>query len=237
MAMSLTKTRCLGLAFLGWLALSNSVAVEEKAGAIKVQPKLGSRKDEPMVDVAQVCPTIVIELRYATARNVTGKAIYPAQARCLVRKSVAERLQRVQEELRTLKLRLKIWDAYRPAWAQQVLWDAIKNPDYVGEPARGGSLHTFGAGVDVTLVDARGRELKMPTDFDDFTPAASTRYRGTDPIIAANLQTLQRTMSRAGFWVLRDEWWHFVSEDVKSFAPIDIPLSPEEKAPVLPPAT
>ncbi|MCE9611744.1 MAG: M15 family metallopeptidase [Chthoniobacter sp.] len=213
------------------LALVSVVhGAEEKARAVKVQPKLGSRKDEPMVDVAQVCPTIVIELRYATARNVTGKPIYPANARCLVRRSVAERLKKAQEELQTLKLRLKIWDAYRPAWAQQVLWDAIKNPEYVGEPSRGGSLHTFGAGVDVTLVDARGRELKMPTDFDDFTPAASTRYRGTDPVIATNLHTLQRAMSQAGFWVLRDEWWHFVSEDVKGFAPIDYPLTPEPAA-------
>jgi len=214
---------------------------EEKAPTTKPQPRIGSRKDEPMVDVAQVCPSIVIELRYATARNVTGKPIYPPKARCLVRRSVAERLKKAQGELQTLNLRLKIWDAYRPAWAQQVLWDAIKNPDYVGEPARGGSLHTFGAGVDVTLVDARGRELKMPTDFDDFTPAASTRYRGKDPVIATNLHTLQRAMSQAGFWVLRDERCHFVSEDVKGFAPIDVPLTPEAallpegKAPASPP--
>jgi D-alanyl-D-alanine dipeptidase len=37
-------------------------------------------------------------------------------------------------------------------------------------------------------------------------------------------------MSRAGFWVLRDEWWHFVSEDVKSFAPVEMPLSDEPGA-------
>jgi len=86
-----------------------------------------------------------------------------------------------------------------------VLWDAIENPDCVSEPAQSGSRPTFGAGVDVTLVDARGRELKMPTDFDDFTPAASTRYRGKDPVIATNLHTLQRAMTQAGFWVLRDE--------------------------------
>lgn len=190
---------------------------------------MGSRSDEPMVDVAKEIPSIVIELRYATARNVTGKPIYPAKARCLVRQSVGERLKKVQAELQLLKVGLKIWDAYRPAWAQQILWDAIRNPEYVGEPARGGSLHAFGAGVDVTLVDAKNRELAMPTDFDDFTPAASRTYRGKDPVIAANLRTLQQAMSRAGFWVLRDEWWHFVSEDVKSFAPVDMPLLAEPK--------
>ena len=213
---------CAALAL--WLSAA-SAAAQEKAAAAQ-RPDL---RAEPMVEVAKVCPSIVIELRYGTARNVTGQPIYPPHARCLVRRSVAERLKKAQEELQTRKLGLKIWDAYRPAWVQQILWDAVRNPDYVGEPARGGSLHTFGAGVDVTLVDAKGRELRMPTDFDDFTAAASRTYRGKDPTVAANLLTLQRAMVHAGFWVLRDEWWHFVSEDVKSFAPIDAPLTPEPK--------
>ena len=206
------------------LAVSGAVAAESTPPAKAPPAPMGRRRDEPMVDVAKEIPSIVIELRYATARNVTGQPIYPATARCLVRRSVAERLKKVQAELQPLNVRLKIWDAYRPAWAQQILWDAIRNPEYVGEPARGGSLHAYGAGVDATLVDARGRELAMPTDFDDFTPAASRTYRGKDPVIAANLRTFQRAMSRAGFWVLRDEWWHFVSEDVKDFAPVDMPL-------------
>lgn len=186
-------------------------------------------RDEPMVEVTAVCPSIIVELRYATARNVTGKAIYPPNARCLVRRSVAERLKKAQEELQTKGVGLKIWDAYRPAWAQQILWNAIRNPEYVGEPARGGSLHTFGVGVDVTLVDAKGRELPMPTDFDAFSPAAKRVYSGKDPAIETNLLTLQKAMTRAGFWTLRDEWWHFVAEDVKNFGPINVPLVPEPK--------
>lgn len=207
------------------------VMAAESASPAKATPApMGSRRDEPMVDVAKEIPSIVIELRYATTRNVTGKPIYPPKARCLVRKSVAERLKKAQADLQSRKVGLKIWDAYRPAWAQQILWDSVRNPESVGEPARGGSLHSYGAGVDVTLVDSKGRELPMPTDFDDFTPAASSRYRGKDPVVAINLRTLQTAMSRAGFWVLRDEWWHFVSEDVKSFAPVEMPLSDEPGA-------
>lgn len=99
----------------------------------------------------------------------------------------------------------------------------------MGEPARGGSLHAYGAGVDVTLVDAKGREMPMPTDFDDFSPAAKRVYSGKDPAIETNLLTLQKAMTRAGFWTLRDEWWHFVAEDVRSFGPINVPLVPEPK--------
>ncbi len=219
------KNRRLTLAMLAWLAVAPFATAKEKPAAARPL----DLRAEPMVEVAAVCPSIVIELRYATARNVTGGPIYPPNARCLLRRSVALRLKKAQEELQTHNVGLKIWDAYRPAWAQQILWDAIKNPEYVGEPARGGSLHTFGAGVDVTLVDAKGREMPMPTDFDDFSPAAGRIYRGKDPVVAANLLTLQRAMVHAGFWTLRDEWWHFVSEDVKNFAAIDSALAPEPK--------
>ena len=230
MKVPLEKTPCSRRAAIAWLALAAGVSAQEKAVTPKpATPAFGSRKNEPLVDVAQVCPSIVIELRYATARNVTGKPIYPPNARCLVRASVAQRLKKAQEALQAKKLGLKIWDAYRPAWAQQKLWEAVRNPEYVGEPSRGGSLHTYGAGVDATLVDARGRELKMPTDFDDFTPAASRTYTGGDPVIARNLYTLQRAMVDAGFWVLKDEWWHFVAEDVKAFAPIEAALGAEPK--------
>ena len=219
------KYRWLPLAVLAWLTATPCAPAKDKPAAARTLDLRG----EPMVEVAAVCPSIVIELRYATARNVTGKAIYPPGARCLVRRSVAERLKKAQEELQVKKVGLKIWDAYRPAWAQQILWDAIRNPEYVGEPARGGSLHAYGVGVDVTLVDAQGRELPMPTDFDAFSPAAKRIYSGKDPAIATNLLTLQKAMVHAGFWTLRDEWWHFVAEDVKNFAPIDVPLLPEPK--------
>ena len=231
MTFSTEKMRWRRYAPLALWFVAASAAAQEKHAAVRPP----DRRAEPMVEVAKVCPDIVIELRYATARNVTGQPIYPPNSRALVRRSVAERLKKAQAELQVQKLGLKIWDAYRPAWVQQILWDAVRNPAFVGEPARGGSLHTYGAGVDVTLVDARGRELPMPTDFDDFTPAASRTYRGKDPVVAANLLTLQRAMTHAGFWVLRDEWWHFVSEDVKSFAPIDAQLTPDATPAPAPP--
>src|SRR5580704_6721901 len=66
--------------------------------------------NEPMVDLAMACPTIRIELRYATRRNITGKPIYPANARCFVRQSMVQRLQRAQDDLNEKGYGLKIWD-------------------------------------------------------------------------------------------------------------------------------
>jgi D-alanyl-D-alanine dipeptidase len=113
-----------------------------------------------MVDLGKVYPRIAIGLRYATANNVTGHPIYPENARCFVRKSVADRLERARLFLRDHGANLKVWDGYRPAWAQKILWSAIQNRAYIGDPQRGGSLHTWGVAVDVTLADQYGRELK-----------------------------------------------------------------------------
>lgn len=183
-----------------------------------------TKRGEEMVEVTEICPSIVYELRYATTRNFTGRQIYPSRARCLVRKSVALRLKRAQEELQRQGYGLKIWDAYRPAWAHQMLWTATPNPEFVAAPSAGGSWHTWGASVDVTLVDLKGREQRMPTDFDDFTPAAKSDYQGGDPIIAANVLILRTAMLNAGFKGLRDEWWHFTAVDAYHFSPVKMPL-------------
>lgn len=180
---------------------------------------------EPLVDVRAACPGVVVELRYESARNAAGHAIYPVNARCLLRKSVAARLLAAQKLVAADGFRLKVWDAYRPPNAQAALWAARPNPDFVGDPAKGGSLHGWGVAVDVTLVDQFGRELKMPTDFDEIGPQAARRYRGDDPGVARNLHLLQQAMARAGFLAMRDEWWHFAAADYRSFGPVEPPAS------------
>ncbi|MGB8356274.1 MAG: M15 family metallopeptidase [Chthoniobacteraceae bacterium] len=177
----------------------------------------GKAADEPLVDVAKVDPTIVIELRYATPRNVTGHAIYPQGTCCLVRSGVAERLKVAQQYLRARGFRLKIWDAYRPAYAQKILWDAVKNYEFTADPAKGRALHTWGVAVDVTLVNFKGKDVPMPTDFDDFTPAANDEYHGGDPVVARNFNLLKHAMHKAGFYGFHPEWWHYMAEDWKDY--------------------
>lgn len=177
------------------------------------------RGTEALVNITTIDPTIMVELRYATERNVTGRPIYPPNTPCLVRPSVAERLRYAQQLLQKRGYGLKIWDGHRPAWVQQILWEFVRNPEFVAEPAKGGSLHTWGLAVDVTLVDSRGREQKMPTDFDDFTAAAAMRYKGGNSRIAKNLRILQSAMASAGFHGMRDEWWHFMARDSRDDAP------------------
>ena len=177
---------------------------------------------EPLVDVRQVEPGIIVDLRYATARNLTGRAIYPRGTLCLVRAGVAQRLRSVQYLLRQQGFGLKIWDGYRPPDAQKLLFDFIHNPEFIADPAHG-ALHTWGVAVDATLVDAAGRDVPMPTDFDQFSRTSSMRYAGNDPIVARNLKILQRTMA-TGFYGMHGEWWHFIAKNWKDYAPVGAKL-------------
>lgn len=178
--------------------------------------------NEELVEIQKVDPTILIDLRYAGARNVAGRPLYPPNMPALVRASVAQRLVKAQAYLQASHYGLKIWDAYRPPAAQAQLWELFRNAAYVANPADGrGSLHTWGVAVDATLVDEKGNELAMPTDFDAFTPAAGLHYKGNDPQVTLHLKILQTAMKRGGFYGLRTEWWHFIAYDWKKFGPVN----------------
>src|SRR5437867_12858468 len=174
----------------------------------------------PFVDVRSVDPTITVELRYAGSNNFLGHSLYPVGTRALARPEVASALAVAQSVLRRYQYGLKIWDAYRPAAVQAKLWEALRNSDYVANPEIGvGSLHSWGVAIDATLVDAWNRPVRMPTDFDDFTPAAMWRYLGPSPEVSAHVHMLQYAMHKAGFWGMRTEWWHFTIADWKKYLP------------------
>jgi D-alanyl-D-alanine dipeptidase len=126
---------------------------------------------------------------------------------------VALALQQVQQDLAREGLGLKIWDAYRPLAVQQQMWEAIRDPRYVSDPAVNAGRHTRGTAVDLTLVDRRGRELPMPTDFDDFSEAAHQDAPGISKERAANARRLRQAMERRGFRAFATEWWHFDWKD------------------------
>lgn len=176
----------------------------------------------PLVDVAKVDPSIGIDLRYSTTQNIFGTRLY-RHSRCLLRPPVAARLARVQAALRRQGLGLKVWDAYRPRSVQRRMW-ALKGPSrYLASPRRG-SRHSRGAAVDVTLVNAHGRELAMPTGFDAFTARASRRYRGGSPAARHNRRILESAMAGQGFRPNPGEWWHFDDPNWRHYSLLDLPL-------------
>jgi D-alanyl-D-alanine dipeptidase len=178
----------------------------------------GSRAAEPLVEISKVDSNIFIDLRYGTSRNLFGHPIYPPGARAIIRQSVADRLKVADDYLRARGYGLKIWDAFRPFNAQGALWAFAKSAKFVADPENGHALHTWGVAVDATLVDSRGRELPMPSDFDSFSPSAALKYTGNNPTVQSDLDMLLHAMGVAGFRGMRSEWWHFVSPDWSDFS-------------------
>src|SRR5437588_5255672 len=141
-----------------------------------------------LVDISKVDATIVIDLRYATEHNVTGHALYPRGTRALILPSVAQQLAGVQKYLKQYRYRLKIWDAYRPKEAQELLWRYAQKDEFVADPGKGfGSMHSYGVSVDATMVDDWSQDAAMPTKFDEFTPQAMMGYTVRDPLVKQHL--------------------------------------------------
>jgi D-alanyl-D-alanine dipeptidase len=160
-----------------------------------------------LVEITPESHAVVIDLAYATARNLTGKPVY-RQARCFLHADAEARLVRAVDLARPLGLRLKLFDAFRPSEAQWVLWNACPDPDFLADPRRG-SPHSRGVAVDVTLLDAAGAELDMGTAFDAFTPLS--HHANTAIPLAAQRHRflLLGLMSAAGWDFYGNEWWHY----------------------------
>jgi D-alanyl-D-alanine dipeptidase len=170
---------------------------------------------DALVDIGTVAPEIRLDIRYATRDNFTGTVLYP-EARCRLRPAVALRLARVQTALAARGLGLKVFDCYRPPSIQWKLWRLAPDALYVANPRRG-SRHSRGAAVDITLVDASGTELPMPTPYDAAGERAHRNYNRLPRALIRNRATLEEAMTREGFLPLRTEWWHFDAPDWRRY--------------------
>lgn len=185
------------------------VLTQAQLDAIAAQPE---HEDDHMVNVRDYIPDIFVELKYASTDNVSGLIIYNFDD-IYLRYGTVKKLMLVQEELRALGLSLKVWDAYRPASAQYTIWDAFPNATFVTNPNVTYADNTYGNAVDITVVDAKGVELEMPTDFDVFTSLADRNYADCTEEAANNATMLQELMEKHGFRYTHAQWWHYVDTE------------------------
>jgi D-alanyl-D-alanine dipeptidase len=102
------------------------------------------------------------------------------------------------------------------------MWEIVPDERYAANPAKG-SGHNRGIAVDVTLVNLlTGKELAMPTDFDDFSEKAHHDYMHLDSTIIANRKILRDVMEQHGFVALQTEWWHYSLPDPKKYQLMDL---------------
>lgn len=173
-----------------------------------------------IVNVWKLDTTIVLDIRYATTNNFTGKQVYD-DAKFFLRKEPAEKILEVQKELQLLGLGLKIFDGYRPLSVQKKFWEIMPDERYVANPEKG-SRHNRGAAVDLTLVDKNGNEIPMPTPYDDFTEKASRDYMDLPAQIIINRKFLEDLMKKYGFEGLPTEWWHFDYNGWEKYDVLDV---------------
>jgi zinc D-Ala-D-Ala dipeptidase len=169
--------------------------------------------DTLLANVQMLDSTIVVDLRYATSNNFTGAPLPGYQAnRAYLRREAAAPLARVQRDLRSQGLGLKIFDAYRPVratlamvdWTERVHRPDLLSDGYIASRSR----HNLGLAIDLTLIDlATGRELEMGTPFDTFSASAHTA--NASGVAAVNRQKLKTAMEARGFVNYDQEWWHY----------------------------
>ncbi len=178
---------------------------------------------EGLVRIEDIDPAIAVDLRYATENNFTKKKVYPANV-CVLCKQTAQKLASANAEFRENGYSLKVWDAYRPAYVQQIFWELVADDRYVADPKKGVSIHTRAGAVDVTLIDDNSQEIEMPSAFDDFSEKASLYNPFMSSSARKNAEYLRAVMVKHGFIPYEHEWWHFVDTDWKNFMPIDVKL-------------
>jgi zinc D-Ala-D-Ala dipeptidase len=189
---------------------------------------LGTNPDNELVNLEKYISGVVLDIRYATANNFTKEKIYNLP-RAYARKPVAEALKKIQADLKSKGLGLKIFDGYRPYSATVKFYEVYRDTTYVASPYRG-SRHNRGCALDLTIIDLKtGKELEMPTEWDSFKKEAWPSTPIADPKIRANRKLLIDVMKKYGFKVNSSEWWHFDFIGWQKFAVLDIDFEELEK--------
>lgn len=170
----------------------------------------------PLTEITTTDFDVELEILYATPNNVTGAPLYKRPA-CFLHKEAAQHLTNAIRLAAPLGYRIKIFDAFRPIEAQQMLWDHTPDPEFVSPPDTGVTPHCRGVAVDMTLIDRTGKELDMGTAFDAFTPLSHHGNLDISTEAQKNRHLLMGIMTYAGWSFNPNEWWHYQLPNAKSF--------------------
>ena len=164
--------------------------------------------DNELVDLKKHIPGARFEVKYATADNLIGRPLYPA-AEVFMRKPAALALKKAHKALKKQGLGLMFHDGYRPYEVTVIFYETIKDTTFVADPHKG-SRHNRGMAIDLTLFDLKtGKELSMPSGYDETTPRSFHSYMEADSASLAHREILKNAMLAAGFEIYPWEWWHY----------------------------
>jgi len=191
--------------------------------AKKVVPDVLINASDTLVKVDTYNKNIRWELKYATSDNFMKRILYDTLKAVYVQKSVALRLAKCQELLtaKDSSLHLLVYDGLRPLSVQWEMWIAL---DTIPEGQRGkfvsnpknGSVHNYGAAVDLTICRSSGEPLDMGAGYDDIReiayPSLEAQFLASGDLTRkqiANRELLRSAMRSQRFSNIPTEWWHF----------------------------
>ena len=177
-----------------------------------------------LINVQSVIPEIRVELKYSTTDNFLHADVYGDLTNAYLQKDVVEKLKAAYQFLQEThpNLTFIIYDAVRPLSIQYKMWEILDLPPgqkekYLSNP-KNGSIHNYGAAIDMSLAEKNGQPLDMGTPFDFFGEAAEPQleYKMLQEGVLTqqqidNRKILRSVMQKAGFRQLPAEWWHYNS--------------------------
>lgn len=175
-----------------------------------------------LVNVQDSIPEIFIDLRYSDTNNFMHKDVYGHLNRAYVQPDLIPDLKKCLTHLKQKdsSLSLLIFDAVRPRSVQQIMWDVLEMPihektKFVSNP-KNGSVHNYGAALDITLCYTNGKPLDMGAEYDDIRliayPKHEQAYLDSGMLSLEQIENrklLRETMKAGGFHGIQTEWWHF----------------------------
>ena len=168
-----------------------------------------------LVEITPSTHPVAIDLAYAGDHNFTGRPVY-GRAACYLHPDAEQLLRRAVDLAAIQGLGIRIFDAFRPAEAQWVLWNHTSEPGFLADPRRG-SPHSRGVAVDLSLTDGAGGDLEMGTGFDALTPLAHHGNTDVSATAQRNRALLLGIMSTAGWDFYSREWWHYQMFDSRRY--------------------
>ena len=199
--------------------------IRSEALAASPPEEKGSFRNNDLVELAKLDPSIHLDIRYATANDFLGKAVY-TQARAFLQRPAAEALVRALHRLQPYGYGLLIHDGYRPWYVTKIFWEATPSDGkiFVADPAQG-SRHNRGCAVDLTLYDLKTNEpAEMTGLFDEMSPRSFPDYPGGTSLQRWHRDLLRWAMESEGFTVFEFEWWHFDYKDWRAYAISNVPF-------------
>ena len=193
--------------------------------------------------VKERVPSIELDMRYYGSNNFIGEPIdgYVSAKAILTLKAVSA-LQKVQIELKSFGLGLKIFDAYRPQkavdhfvrWGKDLADRKMKGEFYPDVEKKNlfkegyiakHSGHSRGSTVDLTIIDLESKvELDMGSSFDLFGKRSWVTYADIGMTQRVNRMLLHNIMLKHHFKSYPQEWWHFTlkNEPYKNYFNFDV---------------